>query len=158
MASRIWRFREFPGRDPRQGTVLKHDPRRHFESSDLALHRPANGIGVQTRPVARHNHRHQFLAQAVMGDPERNGFLDSVALVERILNPEAADVLAAADDDVLEAVDEVDEFVLVNIREIAGPEPSFLKGLGRGLRIVPVTSDHGRSPHPKLPCLAASQP
>jgi hypothetical protein len=50
-------------------------------------------------------------------------------LIDRRFHLDAADVLAAADDDLLHAVDDEQEAVLVEIADIPGMEPAVAEGL-----------------------------
>ena len=105
-------------------------------------------------PLARHHYGRQLLAQPLVGDPEGHGFGDTFALVERVLNLKAADVLAAPDHDVLDAINEVDEFLLVGIGQVPGSEPAVLKRPRRRVGLVPVASHHGRAAHPQFAGIA----
>ena len=63
-------------------------------------------------------------------------------LVERDLDLDARDVLAAGDDDVLGAVLDLDVTVGMLDREIAGVHPAAAEGLGRRLRVLEVAEHH----------------
>ena len=54
-------------------------------------------------------------------------------VVERLLDLPRVDVVAAADDHVLHAVDDEEVAVLVAVAEVAGVEPAAPHGLGGGL-------------------------
>ena len=60
---------------------------------------------------------------------------------EEVFDLHRVDVFAAGDDDVLFAVHQEDEAVLVHLRHIAGEQPAVHQGLGRGFRI-PVIAGH----------------
>ncbi len=75
-----------------------------------------------------------FLAQRVVRDRDDGGVHDGRMLVERVLDLDAVDVLAAADQHVLGAVDDVAEAFLVQAGEIAGLDPAIDKGLAPWLR------------------------
>ena len=75
-------------------------------------------------------------------------------LQQRRLDLGAVDVLAAADDHVLLAVDDVVEAGLVAIAEVAGAEPAAAERRLGGLGIVPVAGDDVRPADPDLADLA----
>ena len=52
---------------------------------------------------------------------------DVGVLEERGLDLDGVDVLAAADDDVLRAVDDVDVALVVDARDVPGVQPPFVK-------------------------------
>ena len=62
----------------------------------------------------------------------------------------AVDVLAAAVDHVLRAVDDVEEAVVVDPREVAGVQPAVDERLGGRLGLVPVAADDVRPAHQQL--------
>src|SRR5262249_48103552 len=78
-------------------------------------------------------------------------------LVEDVLDLDAVDVLAAADEHVLGAVDDVAEALVVDAGEVAGLHPAVDERLARGLGLVPVALDHLRPLGPERAALAARQ-
>ena len=74
-------------------------------------------------------------------------------VVEDVLDLDAVDVLAAADQHVLGAVDDEAEALLVEPREVAGLDPAVDEGLGGGLAAC------SNSPSPPAgPCTTARRP
>ena len=65
-----------------------------------------------------------------MGHADDGGLGDVGVLVERGLDLGRVDVLAAADDHVLEAVDDVEVAVVVEPADVAGVEPAVGEGVG----------------------------
>ena len=111
------------------------------------------GVGGRLR-TEPHHRRHRF-AVARVGHPDDRGFGDGGVLVERGLDLGGVHVLAAADDDVLQAVDDVQVSVLVEPAHVAGSEPAVVGQRGRGrLGVVEVAAEHGRAPQPDLAGLA----
>ena len=72
-----------------------------------------------------------FVRQADDGD-----VFDMVVLAEEVLDLDGIEVLAARDDDILLAVDKIDESVLRLLRHVACEEPSVLQDFARGLFIL----------------------
>src|SRR5207302_1321397 len=75
-------------------------------------------------------------------------------LVERSLDLERRDVLAAADDHVLEAVDDVEEALLVEDADVARIEPAVAECAPCRLRILPVAREDLRAADDDLAGLA----
>ena len=59
-------------------------------------------------------------------------------LEEHGLHLGAVHVLTAADDDVLEPVDDIDVALIVVVAEVPGMEPAVDEGCARGRGIIPV--------------------
>ena len=72
--------------------------------------------------VRRHDERDGHLAAVVVGDAEHRDVGDLRVRVEHVLDFLGRDVLALADDDVLEAAGDDDGAVLVEARQVAGVE------------------------------------
>ena len=68
------------------------------------------------------DHRRRHFAEPLVGDAEHRGLGHRGMGVDRRLDLLRADILAAADDDVLLAVDDEQIAVLVEIADVAGPE------------------------------------
>ncbi|GBD28291.1 hypothetical protein HRbin31_00306 [bacterium HR31] len=75
--------------------------------------------------------------------------------VQHRLHLHRGDVLAAADDDVLLPVDDLEVAVRVHHRQVPGVEPPARERLRGGLRIPVVAVHDGGPPHHDLPHLAA---
>ena len=63
-------------------------------------------------------------------------------LVERVLDLARVDAVAAAQDHVLDAVDEVQIAVGVEVADVAGAEPAVGERLARRLGVAPVAAHH----------------
>ena len=77
--------------------------------------------------------------------------------IEHLLDLDRIDVLAAADQHVLLAVDDVAKALLVQFGEIAGFQPAVHERLRGGLGLVPIAPHHVRSLGPQLADLAGRQ-
>ncbi len=87
-------------------------------------------------------HRRRDLAEALVGQAEHRAFGNVGMGVDRLLDLDAGDVLAAADDDVLLAVDDEQIAVLVEIAEVAGEEIAVgAHRRGRRFGIVPIAEE-----------------
>ncbi|MCY1455154.1 hypothetical protein D9M71_722660 [compost metagenome] len=87
------------------------------------------------------------LAPFVTGDADHGGLGHGGMAGDGVFHFSAEDVLAAADDHVLEAVADIDEAVLVHIAAIAGVHPAATQRFGGGLRLVPVAEHDVRPAH-----------
>ena len=101
------------------------------------------------------DHGARFLAKRRVRNGHERRVHDRVVSIKDVLHFGRIDVLATADDDVLGAVDNVTEALIVETREIACPQPT-VDERGRGLfRTVPISLDHMRAAHQKFadaPC------
>ena len=79
---------------------------------------------------------------------------DGRVLVEHLLDLAGIDVVAAADDQVLLAIDDEEVAVLVDLREVTGVEPAAAHRLGRRVGTLPVALHHVRALDDDLPHLA----
>ncbi len=77
--------------------------------------------------------------------------------LQRRLDSAAADVLSPPYDQILDAIDDEEVALLVQIGDVAGAEPAVDDGLRRGLRPVPVTSDQRGAANVQLAALARGQ-
>ena len=73
-----------------------------------------------------------------MRHADDRGFLDVGVLEEHRFDIGGVDVVAAADDHVLHATRDVDEAVVVEVREVAGAQPAVLGPRARGGAVVVV--------------------
>ena len=102
------------------------------------------GLGLQLDEGAGH------LAPFLVRLGDHRGQHDGRVLVERVLDLDRGDVLAARDDDVLGAVLELDVAVRILHREVAGMEPAAGEGcLGR-LGVLQVALHHDVAAHHDL--------
>src|SRR5262249_25261142 len=92
---------------------LEAGPARGGEGAELLL-------GQRT---PRHHERLDLLPEHRIRHADDRHLGDERMLGERLLDQQRRDVLAAAADDVLLPVDEVEPAVLVNVAEVAGEEP-----------------------------------
>src|SRR5690606_31752361 len=97
------------------------------------------------------------LAPLLVGYADDGAFAHCRVRVHGVLHLARVDVLAAADDHVLDAVDDVDEAVLVHPGAVAGVHPAVADHGGRGLGIAPVAQHHLRTAHRDLARHAARQ-
>ena len=91
-----------------------------------------------------------LFAERRVRDADDRAVRDVGVLEDRRLDLDRVDVLAAADDHVLRAVDDVDEAVLVDARDVAGVQPALGEGLGRLLGPVPVPAHDVGPLYPQL--------
>ena len=105
-------------------------------------------VGLELDDGAAH------LAEALVGDADHGHVLDGGVSREEVLDLDGVDVLAAHDDDVLLAVDQPDETVIVHARHVAGEEPTIVQGLLGGLGIVVVAAHDAGALDPQLAGLA----
>ena len=70
------------------------------------------------------------------GTPIDRGFLHVGVLEDHGLDVGGVDVVAAADDHVLDAAGDVDEAVVVEVREVAGAQPAVVGPRGRARAVV----------------------
>ena len=105
--------------------------------------------------VAHTDHGAHLLAHALVGDADGRGLGDVGVLVEGGLDLGGVDVLTAADDDVLQPVDDVEEAFVIEPAEVAGEEPAVAEGSGRGLGVVEVAPHDSGPSQPDLADIAA---
>ncbi|MNM90031.1 hypothetical protein D3C81_1022770 [compost metagenome] len=91
------------------------------------------------------------LAPFLVRNADNGGLRDSRMARQRVLHLGRIDVLAAADDHVLEAVDQEDKAFFVHVAAVAGMHPAIADGLGGGFRLVPVSKHDVGSAHHDLP-------
>ena len=83
------------------------------------------------------------LAPSGVGQTEDGGFEDGGVRVEDVLDLGGEDLLAAGDDHVLLAIDDVEVALGVEGREVAGAEPAVDEGLGGLVGTLPVAGRDG---------------
>src|SRR3546814_6829856 len=89
--------------------------------------------------------RCRFLAQRAVRDTDDRAVGDRGMLVEDILDLRRIDILAAAQHHVLRAVNDEEETLRVDPREVAGADPAVDEGLRRRLGLVPIRSEEHTS-------------
>src|SRR4051812_30956827 len=129
------------------GQLLVHEPDLHRDlergeaSADVVLH-----VGLrERRAVAHADDGTDLLAETIVRDADDRGLGDVGVLVERGFDLGRVDVLATADDDVLDAVDDEQVAVLVDAADVARVEPAVGERLGRRLVETEVAAHDGRS-------------
>ena len=75
-----------------------------------------------------------LLAHRRVGQADHRAVRDVGVLEDRRFDDHRVDVLAAADDHVLRAVDDVDEALVVDARDVAGVQPALGEGPARSPR------------------------
>src|SRR5271155_548097 len=139
-----------PGRVPRQWLIANGDELRHLEVGELGPAVAYHLIDVQLISRGGHDHRTHLLAHHLVRHPDGRGLAHTGCARERVLDLDRVHVLPAPVDHVLLAIDDVDQPVLVDPREVTGPKPAIHERLRRGLRLVPVALHHVRPAHEQL--------
>ena len=98
------------------------------------------GAGHEAHEGARH------LAPALVGDADHGGLAHGRVELERLLDLDRRDVLAAGHDEVLGAVDDGEVAVGVDHGEVAGAQPAAAQHLGGRLGRVEVADHHVVAP------------
>ena len=136
---------------------LRQRLRPHARSSwaPCSPRSPPRQYATSSAPVtggARHDDGVDGLAPALVRDAEDRRLEHGGVAVEDVLDLGAVHVLAARDDHVLRAVDEVDVGLVVHVAEVAGAVPAVDERVGGLLGLVPVPrpsrSGRGRRPRP----------
>src|SRR6478735_1420484 len=134
------------------------DVARDLVVGELAGAELAQGLGGERRGAVLHaDPRAQLLAVLLVRDADDLGVEDVGVGVEELLDLARVDVLAAADDHVLDAAGDLDVAVIVHDADVAGVHPAVLDGLGRLVGLLPVAEHHGVALGHELPGLAARQ-
>ena len=97
--------------------------------------------------------RARLSAQLVF-DADDGGLVDARELVDELLHFARVDVLAHADDHVLEAIDDVEVAVFVRARDVARMEPAAAQRILRRFRHIPVAEHDVVAAHDELAALA----
>src|SRR3954453_2968745 len=113
---------DLPRRALRQ-LLEEPDDARVLVGGDPLLHVLAHLLRRELHAVVADDRSADLLAPLVMGDTEPRRFADLRVLVEDLLDLARVDVVAAADDQVLLAVDDEEAAVLVDPRHVAAVEP-----------------------------------
>ncbi len=103
-----------------------------------------HGLLAQARARARDNEGHRHLALQLVVYREHRGLQHVRVALQRALHVSRVDVLAAADEHVVGAADEVVETVGVAAADVARVEPAVLQAPRRLLRQVVIGRHHAR--------------
>ena len=110
--------------------VDEPDLARVLVGGDLVLDELAQLFGARLGAVLERDRGADLLAVLVVGHAEHRGLAHGRVLVEDLLDLARVDVVAAADDHVLLAVDDEEVAVLVDGRHVAGVQPAVADRLG----------------------------
>src|SRR5580700_12089765 len=134
-----------------------HDPHvpRVFVRRDLALDVVAQLLGGGGGTRFERHRGADLLAQGGVRQADHGGLRDRGMLVEHLLDLSRVDVVAAADDQVLFPVHDVEVAVGVDAGQVAAVEPAVADRLGGGLGAVPVALHHVRPADDDLAHLTA---
>src|SRR3954454_9448286 len=114
------------------------DDARVLVGGHALLGEGADGVRVGLRAVLEDDRRRDLLAHLLVRHADDRGLRDRGVLVEDLLDLARVDVVAAADDHVLLAVDDEEVAVLVDLGHVARVEPAVAHDLLRGVVAVPV--------------------
>src|SRR3984893_9346903 len=109
-----------------------------------------DGLGIEYGTVPQHDHGMHAFTPALVGYADDRAHLDLGQLRDHVLDFCRVDVLAAADDHVLDTVDDVDVAVGVHATSIAGMHPSAFERRRRLGGLVPVSRHYRRPAHGDL--------
>src|SRR4029077_11984989 len=101
-------------------------------------------LGGDDGPRLEGHRRPDLLAEGRMRQADHGGLGDGGVVVQRLLDLPRVDVVAAADDQVLLPVHDVEVAVLVHPGQVTGVEPAVADRLGGRLGAMPVTLHHVR--------------
>ena len=97
------------------------------------------------------------LAPLLVGQPDHRAVAHRGVLHQRLLDLGRVDVEAAGDDHVLQAVDDEQVALVVEVADVAGVVPAEARGRGGRLRVLVVAGHHERAAHDDLAALAGRQ-
>src|SRR3954462_13629221 len=119
---------------------LVHEPdlARVLVAGDLLLHEALELVGGDVLPLLEDHGGADLLAHRLVGHADHRGLEHALVLVEDLLDLARVDVVAAADDQLLLAVDDEEVAVLVDLAHVAGVEPAVDDPLVGFLGLVPV--------------------
>src|SRR5215210_5923610 len=142
--------------DGHRELVDGRDVARDLVAGDLAVAVPGDRVAVDRGVAARDDPGHQLLAVALVGDADDLHVGDVRVAVEELLDLARIEVLAAADDHVLDAPDDPQVALLVHHRKVARVHPArAVEHLVRLLGLVPVPEHHGVAARAQLARLLA---
>src|ERR1035437_5734072 len=95
-------------------------------------------LGIDGLARLGRDHGVDLLAEFLVGHPDDGGLGHLGMHVDDLLDLARVDVEAAADDQLLLAIDDEEEAFVVDVADVTAVEPAVLDRLGGGLRLVPV--------------------
>src|SRR6185369_15978975 len=98
----------------------KDDVRRDLEGCEAGLEEIPQLLFADLAALPSMKDRHRYLAEPFVGCTEHRRFDNALRAVERRLHFGRGDILAAAQDDVLLAVDDEQITVFVEVADVAG--------------------------------------
>src|SRR3954453_6261638 len=114
------------------------DVARVLVGGDALLDEVAQLVGVARGALGQRPGGADLLAELLVGHADHRRLDHRRVLVEHLLDLARVDVVAAADDHVLLAVDDEEVPVLVDLRHVAAVEPAVADGLRRRVGLAPV--------------------
>ena len=102
-----------------------------LKSASRARAKSIDRLHVYALAGRRNDHRADLLAHHLVGNADDRDLADAWRPREHVLDFQRVDVLAPAVDHVLLTVDDVEQAVLVDVREVAGVKPAVDERLGR---------------------------
>src|ERR1700709_525228 len=118
--------------------VDEPDETRVLVGGDPLLDVGADLVGAQLLALVEDDGGAYLLAPLVVGDADHRRFADPRVLVEHLLDLARVDVVAAADDQVLLAIYDVEVALLVALRHVPRVEPAAAHRLRGGVGALPV--------------------
>src|SRR5262249_20210692 len=109
-----------------------------------------DGLARETRARIGHHGGDRHHAPARLRPADHLTLADAPQLAQHPLHLGGIDVLAAGDDDVLDAVLEPEAALRIALGDVAGAKPAAGKRLGGVLRVVPVAARHVLAAHQHL--------
>src|SRR5262245_24350915 len=135
-------LQDLAGAGERQRLVADLDAARAFVAGDQRLAELHQFVRHGLRAGLGHHGGVDLLTPALAGDADHVALRYRRVLRQRVLDFGGIDVLAAGDDHVLDAVDHIDEAILVHVAAVAGVHPAVDNGLGGLLRPFPIAYHH----------------
>src|SRR6185437_8649576 len=134
----------------RQWLEAELDLGRHLEGGEALGDMPLQLLGADPRTGLHLHDGADFLAEDAVRDADHRRVHDGGMAEERILDLDAIDVLAAPDEHVLDAIEDVEKALLVAAYEVAAAQPAIGEARRRRLAVVPIAFDDIGSLDPEL--------
>jgi hypothetical protein len=137
---------------------------RRISAQNVARHREAGQVFAQVGTqclgiqgfAAIHGSTDLFAQTFVRHGIDRR-LVHLGVLQERGFDHAATDVFTAADDQVFDAVNDVQKTVFFQVGHVPGAKPVSDEGLGADLGLLPVANEHRGAAHQQLTALAGGQ-